>query len=227
MKRIIPFLFLICFMLTSINVKAYDPENSGFKYYELQKRVYVNSDKITEIPTEVQEAWDEIGSYYMKMFEREKTTLYYTTGVSLSQRYTDDGVNYDGLYIKAQTVYTVKIRRKYYHPERGGKIYVYSDVKSADTVIHEYGHAAYDIYRYRIGFFNDFDDTWEEIYDKNKDILAKYDKISSVSVPLDSEEGFAEAFRWFVKDPESLNKKSRRVYTYMLEVMQKAGKFRE
>lgn len=222
-------LFLVCFMLTNINVKAYDPANSGFKYYEVQKRFFSNKESLKEIPSEVQEAWDEIGDTYMDVFYREKTTIFYTFGVKSKDRYDKDlATYYEGKYYPANIIFTpTKKGRKYYSPQRGGMIYIYSDVKSKDTIIHEYGHAMYDIYYYRIGFSTGFEETWEEIYKKSKKSLAKYDYRTSYIVPDSPREGFAESFRLFIENPDLLNQRNKRVYDFMLKVCQEVVDFEE
>ena len=229
MKRIV---YLLCCILLSVALfsttanAAYDPTNSGIKYHELQKYFFVNSDKITEVPTEVQEAWDEIGVSLMNLFETERTTIYYTSGVSPETRKDSDGNYFNGRYVDASTVIYTGKYKSYGYAERPGRIYLYSDVKSSDTVIHEYGHALYDIYQYRVGYKNGFADTWAEIYEANKDSLSKYDTMAKNNVLVNEYEGFAEAFRIFKNDSEYLSNNNRRVYSFMFDTINEASKFR-
>lgn len=220
MKKTLVAIFLMFFLLSGITVKAsYDPDNSGLKYHELQSSFYTNSDQITEIPKEVQEAWDRIGADCMAIFEREKTEIYYTSGVSSDQRVDEEGTHYNGRYTPTKLIAVAKLTKKYLHPEVPGKIYVYSDVVSVETIIHEYGHAIYDIYLYKFGVDNGFAEIWEGVYNRNKDVLATYDEKSGINVPIDAREGFAESFRLLINDPDKLYNNNKEVYIFMHEAL--------
>jgi hypothetical protein len=207
-----------------LKVNAYDPTNSGIKYSELQDYLYINDSSIKTVPAEVQEAWDDLGSV-TRLFEKERTTIYYTSGVALKERVTDDGVYFDAKYINAQTATHVGKSGSYGYAERPGRIYVYSDVRDSETIIHEYGHALYDIYLYRIGYKNKFMDKWLEIYDSNKKSLSKIDKSTKENVLVNEYEGFAEAFRLYIVAPEVLSKSNRRVYSFMDSIVTEACRF--
>lgn len=207
-----------------LKVNAYDPTNSGIKYSELQDYFYVNDSTINDVPTEVQEAWAELG-LINKLFKKERTSIYYTSGVALKERVTDDGVYFDAKYISAKTTTMIGESGSYGYAERPGKIYLYSDVKDSETVIHEYGHALYDIYLYRVGYKNKFKDKWLEIYDANKKTLSKIDKSAKENVLENEYEGFAEAFRLYIIDPEALSKSHRRVYSFMNSIISEACRF--
>lgn len=207
-----------------LKVNAYNPANSGIQYKELQDNFYVNDLSIKTIPDEVQEAWDDLG-LVNKLFEKEHTTIYYTSGVALEKRTIDDGGYFDAKYINAKTTTYIGKSGSYGYAEHPGEIYVYSDVKNPETVIHEYGHALYDIYLYRVGYKNKFKDKWLEIYDANKKTLSKMDKIAKENVPVNEYEGFAEAFRLYIIDPEALSKSNRRVYSFINSIVTEACRF--
>ena len=225
MKKYNLFLFVaLIFFIMPIKANAYDPTNSGIEYTEFQDYFYTNSSKMTDIPDEVQEAWEKLGNTKL-LFDRERTTIYYTYGVPLKDRITDDNVYFDARYVMANTARYIG-ETSYGYAEKPGRIYLYSDVKSPGTVIHEYGHALYDIYSYRVGYKNKFREKWQKIYEDNKKSLSEFDKVSSENVLINEYEGFAEAFRIYIYDPEQLSKSCREVYSFVNDISSQANSFR-
>lgn len=224
MKKLLFIIPLIASIVFSSTVYAYDPENSGIEYRELQEYFYVNDDSISEIPEEVQEAWDSM-KFYMMIFEKERTTVYYTSGIDPDERYMDNEY-YNGYYASAKTEYVTGAKGSHGRAVRPGKIFLYADANNSNTTIHEYGHALYNIYHYRVGYRNKFADNWSKIYGKERKALIKYDNQSSYAAQKGKpHEGFAEAFRIYVVDSTWLWKNCPDTYDFMKKTISETKKF--
>ncbi len=117
------------------------------------------------------------------------------------------------------TVYYNTSSKKIYNVTAPIEVYVYSNTNSPDAFFHECGHALDYIAEYITGYYKgnraiSTSSQWQTIFSKYAQTMASFDAFASGNMG-DSVEGFAEAYRLYLRYPQQLKSFCPEVYSFV------------
>lgn len=210
---------LLATLLFSQTVFAYNPTDNNCQRYLNTVYFLQDTNNLTQTDRDMIAFIEYFApSDIMELFKQEGVRIYLIKGVSLTDRAYEHG-NYDAITYGA-TISWNNANKKITKKSSPVSVYMYDNTHDVTLLYHEFGHALDDIAEYITGYYKgqapiSNSSEWQNIYYQNAAAMTMFDSTAAYNVPIDSGEGFAEAFRLYYVYPSQLQASCPSVYNYV------------